>query len=128
VVFDRAFISGNCLVHQFCRVGTLALMQGGCAISKDLPPFCVSLRVNEMCGLNVVGLRRAGFNAEQRIEIKKVYQMLFRGDKNTRAAVTEAQELFSSTTAKVLINFVASAKRGTVADVRRANAETQEES
>ena len=62
VVQDRAFISGNCLVHQFCRVGTLALMQGGSAISQDLPPFTMAHRVNELCGLNVVGLRRAGFH------------------------------------------------------------------
>jgi UDP-N-acetylglucosamine acyltransferase len=41
-VDDRAFISGNCLVHQFVRVGTLALMQGGAAISKDLPPFTIA--------------------------------------------------------------------------------------
>ena len=41
-VGDRAFISGNCLVHQFCRIGTLALMQGGAAISQDLPPFTVA--------------------------------------------------------------------------------------
>ncbi len=70
-VQDRAFISGNCCVHQFCRVGTLALMQGNSTISKDLPPFTVALRVNKICGLNSVGLRRAGFTTEQRLELKK---------------------------------------------------------
>ena len=84
VVQDRAFISGNCLVHQFCRVGTLALMQGGSAISKDLPPFTVAMRVNEICGLNSVGLRRAGFTTEQRLELKRLYHLLFRGGKNLR--------------------------------------------
>ena len=72
VVQDRAFISGNCLVHQFTRVGRLAMMQGGAAISKDLPPFTVALRENEICGLNIVGLRRAGFPAEQRLELKRL--------------------------------------------------------
>ena len=57
---DRAFISGNCVVHQFVRVGTLALMQGGSAISKDLPPYTVARGDNGICGLNTVGLRRAG--------------------------------------------------------------------
>lgn len=38
-IADRAFVSGNCMLHQFARVGTLALMQGGSAISKDLPPL-----------------------------------------------------------------------------------------
>ena len=41
-VGDAAFISGNCLVHQFVRIGTLALMQGGSAVSKDLPPYTVA--------------------------------------------------------------------------------------
>ncbi len=66
-VDDRAFISGNCLVHQFTRVGTLALMQGGAAISKDLPPFTVARGDNGICGLNVVGLRRTGYTADQRL-------------------------------------------------------------
>ena len=92
VVQDRAFISGNCLVHQFTRVGTLALMQGGAAISQDLPPFTIALRENEICGLNAVGLRRAGFTAEQRLELKRLYHLLFRSGKNLRKAPTEAQE------------------------------------
>jgi UDP-N-acetylglucosamine acyltransferase len=49
-VADRAFLSGNCLVHQFVRVGTLALMQGGSAVSKDLPPFTVARGDNGICG------------------------------------------------------------------------------
>jgi UDP-N-acetylglucosamine acyltransferase len=119
VVQDRAFISGNCLVHQFCRVGTLAMMQGGAAISMDLPPFCVSpySKGNGMCGLNVVGLRRAGFSAGQRLELKTVYRSLFRGGKNLREALVEAQKRFTSAPAKVLLDFVASAKRGVCSDI-----------
>jgi UDP-N-acetylglucosamine acyltransferase len=59
-VEDRVFISGNCLVHQFVRIGTLAMMQGGSAISQDLPPFTVARGGNNICGLNTIGLRRAG--------------------------------------------------------------------
>ena len=120
VVQDRAFISGNCCVHQFCRVGTLALMQGGSVISKDLPPFTVALRVNEICGLNVVGLRRAGFTAEQRMELKRLYHLLFRGGKNLGAAIAEAQKKFTSAPAKVLLDFIAEAKRGVCADTGHA--------
>ena len=76
-VQDRAFISGNCLVHQFMRVGTLAMMQGGSAISKDLPPFTIARGDNEICGLNAVGLRRAGFTTEQRLELRKLYHCVF---------------------------------------------------
>jgi len=125
-VQDRAFVSGNCLVHQFTRVGTLALMQGGAAISQDLPPFTIAQRENEICGLNVVGLRRAGFTAEQRLELKRLYHLLFRGGKNLRAALAEARKDFSSAPAKVLLDFIAGAKRGVCADAGRAAAENDE--
>jgi UDP-N-acetylglucosamine acyltransferase len=119
VVADKAFVSGNCLVHQFCRIGTLAMMQGGAAISMDLPPFCVSpySRGNGLCGLNVVGLRRAGFSAAQRMELKTVYRLLFRSGKNLREALAEAQKSFTSPPAKTLLDFVASAKRGVCSDI-----------
>lgn len=126
-VQDRAFISGNCCVHQFIRVGTLALMQGNSAISRDLPPFTVALRVNEICGLNSVGLRRAGFTTEQRLELKRLYLLLFRGGKNLREALGEAKKNFSSDTAKILLDFVTGAKRGVCADVGRATLESEEE-
>ena len=118
-VGDRAFISGNCLVHQFCRVGTLALMQGGAAISQDLPPFTIAAWGNGICGLNVIGLRRAGFSAAERMELKKLYHALFRSGKNIRDAVAEAQKMFSGAGAKTILEFVASAKRGVCADVGR---------
>jgi UDP-N-acetylglucosamine acyltransferase len=116
-VQDRAFISGNCLVHQFCRVGTLALMQGGSTISKDLSPFTVASGINGICGLNSVGLRRAGFSVEQRMELKRLYHRLFRGGENLGAAVAEAQKEFTSPPAKILLDFVAGAKRGVCADL-----------
>lgn len=129
LVQDRAFISGNCLVHQFCRVGTLAMMQGGSAISTDLPPFCILSRTrqNLLCGLNIVGLRRAGISAPERLELKKLYRHLFRSGKNLREAVAEAQKLFSNQSAKILLEFVAGAKRGICVDIRGAGKNDEEE-
>src|ERR1044071_2807209 len=122
VVQDRAFISGNCLVHQFTRVGTLAMMQGGAAISKDLPPFTVALRENEICGLNTVGLRRAGFTAEQRLELKKLYHALFRSGQNLRNAVGAARKTFSGAASKVMLDFLESSKRGVCSDLGSTSA------
>jgi len=116
MVQDRAFLSGNCLVHQFCRVGTLALMQGGSAISKDLPSFTIARGDNGLCGLNVVGLRRAGFTAAQRLELKRLYHALFRTGKNLRAALEAAQSEFTSPTAKILLDFITQARRGVCVD------------
>ena len=115
---DRAFISGNGLVHQFVRVGTLALMQGGSAVSKDLPPYTVARGVNSICGLNVVGLRRAGFTSEQRLELKRLYHILFRRGVSLRAALESATAEFKSEWSRVLIDFVATAKRGVCAHGR----------
>lgn len=113
---DRAFLSGNCVVHQFVRVGTLALMQGGSALSMDLPPYTVALRVNEICGLNTVGLRRSGLSAAERAELKRLYHALFRSGKKLRAALAEAQQAFSGGPARTLLRFVAESKRGVCSD------------
>jgi UDP-N-acetylglucosamine acyltransferase len=115
-VQDRAFISGNCLVHQFCRVGTLAIMQGGSAVSKDLPPFTISRGVNGICGLNAIGLRRAGFSPEDRLELKQLYHLLFRGGTGFQTAIAEGRKKFNSQGAKIMLEFVAEAKRGVCAD------------
>ena len=118
IVGDRAFISGNCLVHQFCRVGTLALMQGGSAISKDLPPFTVARGDNGICGLNVVGLRRAGFGVEERLKLKQLYRLLFRSGGSMHDAVASAREQFAGDAVKIMLDFVASASRGVCSDRR----------
>lgn len=118
-VQDRAFVSGNCLVHQFVRIGTLALMQGGSAVSKDLPPFTVARGDNHICGLNIVGLRRAGFAPDQRLELRRLYQLLFRSGRRLRDALEEAAGQFTSPAARVLIAFVAESRRGLCADVSR---------
>ena len=110
---DRAFISGNCFIHQFCRVGTLSFMQGGAGISKDLPPFTVArLGGNTLGGLNTVGLRRAGFTAQQRLELKSLYHMLFYPRGNFSQVFAQARMNFTSPTAKILLDFIAQAKRG----------------
>ena len=116
VLEDRAFISGNCVIHQFVHVGTLALMQGGSAISKDLPPYTVARGDNGICGLNTVGLRRAGLKPAERLELKQLYRMLFREGQNLRAAVASARAKFSSAPAKVMLDFLAGSKRGVCRD------------
>jgi UDP-N-acetylglucosamine acyltransferase len=124
---DRAFISGNCLVHQFVRVGALSLMQGGSAISKDLPPYTMARGYNGICGLNTVGLRRAGFSAAERLELKQLYHSLFRNGLNLRAALAEAQKTFSSPRAMIMLDFISSAKRSICVEIGREEAEEEEQ-
>ncbi len=116
-VEDKVFISGTCMVHQFVRIGTLSLMQGGSGISKDLPPFTIARGVNAICGLNVIGMRRAGFSSEQRLELKKLYHALFRAGKNFKVAIAEAETEFTSGAARTMLSFVSASKRGVCPDV-----------
>jgi UDP-N-acetylglucosamine acyltransferase len=118
-VQDRAVISGCCLVHQFVRIGTFAMMQGGSAVSQDLPPFTMARGDNSICGLNVVGLRRAGIDETSRLELKRLYRFLFRGSLALQAAIEEARTRFSGPMAQMLIEFVANSKRGVCADIGR---------
>lgn len=76
-VGDRAFLGGGCAFHQFVRVGDLSITQGNAALSQDVPPYCIVHGVNLLSGLNVVGLRRAGFDSAARAEIKEAYHLLF---------------------------------------------------
>jgi UDP-N-acetylglucosamine acyltransferase len=126
-VHDRAFISGNCLIHQFARIGTLTMMQGKTGIGQDLPPFTIAHAINRICGLNVIGLRRAGFTAEQRLELKRLYHALFRSGRNLRDALADAQKNFTSPAAKVMLDFIAGAKRGVCTDAGRAGGDSEEE-
>ena len=123
-VEDRAVISATCLVHQFIRIGTLAMMRGGSAISKDLPPFTVALGENGICGLNVIGLRRANFTSEERLELKRLYRALFLSNLPMRKAVEAARAQFTGSHAVRMLDFIAASKRGVC---KHSGVETEEE-
>lgn len=120
-LMDQAFISAHCLVHQFVRIGPLALMQGGAGISKDLPPFCVASERNRINGLNSVGLRRAGYSQESRVELRELYRFLFLGSHPIRKAVEEARERFLQGPSQELLDFVAESQRGVCGHQRESS-------
>ena len=126
-VGDRAFLSGNCLVHQFVRIGRLVLMQGGSAVSRDLPPFTIARGGNNIGGLNVIGLRRAGIGSVERLELKKLYRLLFCSGQNLTLSLEQARQLYNSPSARAMIEFVASSKRGVCGHHGRAFGELEAE-
>jgi UDP-N-acetylglucosamine acyltransferase len=70
-----------------------------------------------MAGLNSIGLRRAGFSSEQRLELRRLYHQLFRNRRILlRQAVEEARQKFAGEPARLLMDFVAATKRGICAD------------
>jgi UDP-N-acetylglucosamine acyltransferase len=121
-VSDGVFIGGGSVFHQHIRVGRLAITQGNSGFGKDIPPFTVGAEVNVIAGLNVIGLRRAGLNAEQRREVKEAFDLLYRSGRNTTQALEAAREREWGTEGREFWDFVAAAKkRGICALMRSAS-------
>jgi UDP-N-acetylglucosamine acyltransferase len=112
-VGDSAFISGNCVVHQFVRVGELSLMRGLSGASRDVPPYSIVDWQHTVRGVNTVGLKRAGFDERKIRALKVAFRVLFRKGRNLSLAIREL-ELKKDLTPEVLslLEFVKSSKRG----------------
>jgi len=113
-VDDYAFLSGNCGVHQFCRIGRLAMVGGGAILTKDCPPYC-TVRANDLnrvTGLNVIGMRRAGMDAAARAEVKAAFVLLYRSGLNTTQAVAALRERFPAGPVSAFADFIEASSRG----------------
>ena len=114
-VEDGVFISGNCAVHQFNRVGRLSMLSGGATITKDLPPFCVAEGRNRLVGVNVIGMKRIGLSSAQIQAVREAYRILFLQQKLLPAAVEHVQRALGETdTVAELLSFVRASKRGII--------------
>jgi UDP-N-acetylglucosamine acyltransferase len=111
-VEDQAFISGNCVVHQFCRVGRLSLMRGLSRATRDVPPFVISDDLHVVRGLNRVGLRRAGFDREQIAALSSAFRMLFRTRTNLSLAMARVEAEIRSPEVDYLLAFIRASRRG----------------
>jgi UDP-N-acetylglucosamine acyltransferase len=109
---SNVFLGGNSAVHQFCRVGRLAMLSGVEAISSDLPPFCVCYSTKTVSSLNVVGLRRAGLRPHMSA-LQSAFMILYRGRHTLSRAVEMIREQYGhDPLCAELADFVASTKRG----------------
>ncbi|NCG08578.1 MAG: acyl-ACP--UDP-N-acetylglucosamine O-acyltransferase [Verrucomicrobia bacterium] len=84
-VGDRVFLGGGAGVHQFCRIGSYAILAGHGLMTRDLPPTLMAAGRNRVHGLNLVGLRRAGIERDVIKDLKACYQAVYEGDKNYKA-------------------------------------------
>lgn len=110
-VGDGAFLGGGCVFHQNIRVGRLAITQGASAFSKDIPPFVIAAERNYVFGLNVIGLRRAGFSSQDRDEIKAAFKLVYTSGLNVAQAIDKATSMSLGPAAREFIDFVAAAKK-----------------
>ena len=115
-VDDGAIISAVVLVHQFTRIGGGSMTQGGTRTSSDIPPFVIAAREPvAYCGINLVGLRRRGYNQELIGNIHDCYRILY----NSNLRVVEALERIKnevpmSPEVQYIIDFVAASRRGII--------------
>jgi UDP-N-acetylglucosamine acyltransferase len=112
-VGDRALISGNSAVHQFCRVGRLSLLSGASASSKDIPPFWVMQDINQVCGVNTIGMRRANIASVEIQAVRRAFSIIYKERLTISAAMLRIEaELGQFPSIRELVEFVRSSKRG----------------
>jgi len=111
-VGDSAFISGNVVIHQFCRIGTLAMIGGFSGINKDVPPYMLVRGPSVVRAINLVGLRRAKVPRTSIEGIRQAFKLIYASDLNTAQAMEEVKKLASSKELNNIIDFVATSKRG----------------
>ncbi|MCS6926106.1 MAG: acyl-ACP--UDP-N-acetylglucosamine O-acyltransferase [Candidatus Binatia bacterium] len=122
-VEDRAFVSGNCVVHQFVRIGRLSLLRGLSRTSRDVPPFCIMDGTHTVRGINVIGLRRAGFDQDRIRALRRAYARLFAHRTNLKRAIAELQAEPCSADVQYLLDFIAQSKRGVCCGPKQQPAE-----
>ena len=115
VVDDNAIISATVLAHQFCRVGSYVMIQGGSRFSQDIPPYIIVGREPiRYAGINVVGLRRRGFSNEMIELIHEAYRIIY--SEGTREENIQKLRSTLKITHEIeyIIDFIQSSKRGIV--------------
>lgn len=119
-VEDRAFISGNVTVHQYVAIGSLAMIGGLSKVVKDVPPFMMVDGGSAICGINTVGLRRAGYDAASREAIKEAYKVLYRSGLSVPNALKELEERLGNVPEiQQILAFIRKSVRGISRHTRR---------
>jgi UDP-N-acetylglucosamine acyltransferase len=120
IVEDRAYLSGAVAVHQFTRVGKLAMVGGMAKIKQDVPPYVMidGSTDAEVVGLNKVGLRRNGCTAEDMLQLKAAYRVIYREGRRWSEVLDLLQTHFSTGPAAAFHEFLKNGKRGFVQERR----------
>jgi UDP-N-acetylglucosamine acyltransferase len=114
VLEERAWLSGLVAVHQFCRIGTLAMVAGGGIVRQDIPPYCMAHGGRgRLIGLNEVGLERRGVAPDSIRALRKAYRMIFRGERLMKEALAAVRnDLGAIAEVARMVGFIESSSRG----------------
>ena len=112
-VGDRAFVSGGVAVHQFCRIGRMAMVGGHARIVRDVPPYVtIDGLSGDVVGLNLVGLKRNGFSQDQINVLKEAYRLIYRSGLTWQEILDQLTANFVDGPAAEMVNFLHGGSRG----------------
>lgn len=123
---DWVIVGGLAAIHQFVRVGESAILSGGAMAVHDVPPFCnASGDRAKLRGINLIGLKRRGFDATRMRAIKRAYRLLF----VTQLPFAEARarasaELGGNPDVELMLAFLADSSRGVTPAARRGRGDS----
>ncbi|NMC20421.1 MAG: acyl-ACP--UDP-N-acetylglucosamine O-acyltransferase [Thermogutta sp.] len=118
-VADRAYVSGAVAVHQFCRIGSLAMVGGQAHITRDVPPFVtIDGLSSHVVGLNQIGLRRAGYSTETIDILKAAYRVVYRSGLMWNEILEQLRTEFSALPASLFYQFLSTTTRGIIPERR----------
>jgi len=110
---DQVYVSGNSAVHQFVRLGRLALLSGSSGTTKDIPPFVVQQDINRVVGVNLVGMRRSGMTNAQIEAVRRAFHIIFQeGHILPTALHLVEQQLGAFDQVAEMVAFIRQSKRG----------------
>ena len=113
IVGDRAYVSGAVAIHQFCRIGAYAMVSGPARIIQDVPPYvAVDGSTSKIVGLNLIGLRRNGFDQEQIRELKAAYRVIYRSGLRWSEVLGELSRRYPNGPASLFYHFMSQGQRG----------------
>ncbi len=114
-VGDGAFLSGGVVVHQFSKIGRYVMVGGNTRVNSDLPPFFLYSGFDVVPkGLNLVGLRRAGFSRDDIRQLKQIYRLLYRSGLKLHDAIAHIESETPGPLADEIVTFIRSSDRGIV--------------
>ncbi|MEN8661437.1 MAG: acyl-ACP--UDP-N-acetylglucosamine O-acyltransferase [Lentimonas sp.] len=116
-VGEKVFFGGGAGIHQNCRIGAYVMVAGNASVAADVPPYVMTAERNMAYGLNMVGLRRGGFDQAEIADLKKCYRAVYFGGGNLKKKAAEAasgDEFGTTATGSHFLNFFEAGKRGFV--------------
>ena len=112
-VEDQAFISGGVVIHQYSKIGRLAMIGGNSRVNLDVPPFFLYTDFNvRPKGLNAVGLKRAGLTGGEVASLKSAYKILYRSGLKLTDALARIRTELDNEHTRHLVKFIESSERG----------------